>query len=55
MVFSIHFIHEDLASDSDSIHIISLEVLFPFENRPICNHEGRTRYKIQDAFRVGGR
>lgn len=53
--FSIHFIQEDLASDSDSIHIISLEVLFPFENRPICNYEGRTRCKIQDAFRVGGR
>lgn len=53
--FSIHFKQEDLASDSDSIHIISLEVLFPFENSPICNHEGRTRWKIQDAFRVGGR
>lgn len=41
--FSIHFKQEDLGSDSDSIHIISLQVLFPFENRAICNHKSRTR------------
>lgn len=43
ILFSIHFKQEDLASDSDSIHIISLQVLFPFENRAICNHKSRTR------------
>lgn len=43
ILFSIHFKQEDLGSDSDSIHIISLQVLFPFENRAICNHESRTR------------
>lgn len=43
----IHFKQEDLVSDSDSIHIISLQVLFPFENRAICNHKSRTQSALR--------